>query len=213
MALFDFYQLGVLYKLRRADACFLSVHSHPLMPATTPPRSRSPSVEPDQVHLSPPLPTQPVLKTPEHKHGPARPAPDITPLSLGSSIRQRQEGDTDRVERYKREDYDDYIREDYDDYIREDLQSRVFVDFEVFMKHVLRVPNDWRTQWGWAIEAVKTDAVFNNHLGEYCRHCDNSSHWGQGVLETSGNILDTLQALDHFPPNVSTNHIWGTSGM
>jgi len=39
------------------------------------------------------------------------------------------------------------------------------------------------------------------------------SHWGQGVLETSGNILGTLQALDHFSPNVSTNYIWSTSGM
>ena len=27
-----------------------------------------------------------------------------------------------------------------------------------------------------------------------------SSHWGRGVLETSGNILGTLQALDHFSP-------------
>jgi len=40
-----------------------------------------------------------------------------------------------------------------------------------------------------------------------------SNHWGQGALETSGNILGKLQALDHFPPNVSTNHIWGTFGM
>jgi len=38
-------------------------------------------------------------------------------------------------------------------------------------------------------------------------------HWGRGVLETSGNILGKLQALDHFSPNISTNYIWSTSGM
>jgi len=36
------------------------------------------------------------------------------------------------------------------------------------------------------------------------------SHWGQGDLETSGNILGKLWALDHFSPNVFTNHILGT---
>ena len=35
-------------------------------------------------------------------------------------------------------------------------------------------------------------------------------HWGRGDLETSGNILGKLWALDHFSPNVSTNHILGT---
>ena len=172
MALFDFYQLAVLYKLRCADAGFLPIHSHPLMSVTTPPRSPSPSAEPDQARLSPHPPTQIEFKTPERKRGPAHPVPDITPLSHGSSIRQRQEGDTDRVERYKRDDYDDYIRED--------LHSRVFVDFEVFMKRVLHVPDDWRTQWGPAIEAVKADLDFKNHLKEYCEHCNNS-----GVQEVS----------------------------
>ena len=37
-----------------------------------------------------------------------------------------------------------------------------------------------------------------------------NGHWGQGDLETSGNILGKLWALDHFSPNVSTNRILGT---
>ena len=37
-----------------------------------------------------------------------------------------------------------------------------------------------------------------------------SSHWGRGDLETSGNILGELWALDHFSPNVFANHILGT---
>ncbi|KAF9641844.1 hypothetical protein BDM02DRAFT_3273673, partial [Thelephora ganbajun] len=128
MALVDFYQLAVLYKLRRPDSGFLPIRSRPLpMSATIPPPSPSPSVDPDQVHLSPSPSMQTEFKTPERKRGAGHPVPDITPLSLGSSIRQRQEGDTDRVEGYKRDDYDDYIRED--------LKSRVFVDLEVFMKN------------------------------------------------------------------------------
>jgi len=46
--------------------------------------------------------------------------------------------------------------------------------------------------------------VTNDHLDR------TSTHWGRGDLETSGNILGKLWALDHFSPNVSTNHILGT---
>ena len=79
-------------------------------------------------------------------------------------MRQKQEGDTDRVEKFNRSDYDDYIRED--------LMGRVFVDFEVFMKHVLHVPDNWRTAWGPAIEAIKADSDFKKYHEEYCKHCN-----------------------------------------
>src|SRR6266478_2143479 len=117
MALVDFYQLAVLYKLRRPDAGFLPIHSHSFSMSDTssspsPPPPSSP-VELDHVH--PPLPpTQPGPKTPERKPGAARSLqPEgVTPLSRGSSIRQRQEGDTDRGDKYTRGDYEPYIRED-----------------------------------------------------------------------------------------------------
>jgi len=54
---------------------------------------------------------------------------------------------------------------------------------------------------------------FSNGLCTHERRAGVSLHWGRGALETSENILGKLQALDHFPPNVSTNHIWGTFGM
>ncbi|KAF9644498.1 hypothetical protein BDM02DRAFT_3272377 [Thelephora ganbajun] len=186
MALVDFYQLAVLYKLRRPDAGFLPIHPRPLpMSATTPPSS---SVEPDQAHLSPSPSTQTEFKTPERKRGAGYPVPDITPISLGSSIRQRQEGDTDRVEGYRRGDYDDYIRED--------LKSRVFVDLEVFMKNVLHVPDDWKTEWGPAIEAVKTDQKFEKHHEEYCQHCGRSSSqevsFYKPLMNAANAVLDVL---------------------
>ena len=47
-----------------------------------------------------------------------------------------------------------------------------------------------------------------NDIGDDLREA--AIHWGRGDLETSGNILGKLWALDHFSPNVSTNHILGT---
>jgi hypothetical protein len=171
MALVDFYQLAALYKPRCVDTGVPSIHSHPLttMSATTPPRSPSPTDEsnqvyPNQVHSPLPPHMQAQFTTPERNRGPTNPVPGITPLSRGSSVRQRQEGDTDRMEKYTRGDYDDYVRED--------LRSRVFVDFEVFMMHVLHVPKDWKTRWKPAIEAVGVNEEFKAHLEAYCRLCD-----------------------------------------
>ena len=133
------------------------------MSSTPPPHSPSLSVEPDEAQSSPP-PVQPESKTPGRECGAPRSIPDTTPLSHGSSMCQSHEGDTDWVEEFDWEDYGNCIRED--------LRSRVFVDFEVFMKHVLHVPDNWRTSWGPAIEAVKADSDFKRHHEEYCNHCD-----------------------------------------
>ena len=165
MALVDFYQLAAVYKLRYADMGSPSVLSpSPTMSATPPPRSPSPAAEPDQAPLPLPPHMQPQLTTPERKRSPAHPVPGITPISRGSSVRQNQEGDTDRA--------GNYTRGDYDDYIREDLKSRIFVDFEVFMEHILHVPDDWKTRWKPAIDAIGANKEFESHLEEYFRLCN-----------------------------------------
>ena len=157
MALFDLHQLAVLYNLRRSDAGILPIHSHhPPMSPTTPHPS------PNKANFLP-LPT-PALppKTPQQK----RVSTTIlgsTPLSCGSSIKQNQDGDTDKVDKYDRGDYDKYIRED--------LSRRVFVDYEVFMEYVLHVPVDWNTKWRPAIDAVIADANFKDYHEEYCGLC------------------------------------------
>lgn len=196
MALVDFHQLVALYKLRREDAGFPSIHSQILMSATTPPRSPSPSVEPDDPHLALP-PVQPELKTPERKAGASRPVPDITPLSIGAGMRQKHEGDTDRVEKFNCADYSDYIRED--------LGSRVFVDFEVFMKHVLHVPNDWKTRWGSVIEMVKADPDFHRHHKAYCDRCDDPGSHEKAFYRP---LMDTANAVLRVLPQTLSN---GTS--
>jgi len=165
MALVDFYQLATLHKLSRADPEFPSAHSRFLsMPDTPPPPSPSPSAEPDEVHPSLPLSIQSQPKTPDRNRKAVHPVPKVTPLSRGSSIRQRQEGDTDRIEAYDRDDYEDYVDED--------LKSRVFVDFGVFMKCVLDIPKDWNTQWKLVIDAVIADPNFGKHHKEYFEYCD-----------------------------------------
>ena len=200
MALIDFYALVALYKLRHADAGFLSITSHPPMSSAPPSRSPSPSVEPDEVRLPPP-PIQPEFKTPERKGGTSFPDPDITPLSLGTASRQKLEGDTDRVEKFNVADYQGYIRED--------LKSRVFVDFEVFMKNVLHVPDDWKTAWGLAIEAVKADPNFTKYHEEYCLRCNQfgilEREFYQPLTNIANAVLNVLSrsTFDGIPPELS----------
>ena len=189
MALVDFYQLAVLYNLRRADPGFLSIPSHPLpMSATPPSRSPSPSVEPDEAHSPPPPSIQPDPKTPQHK---ARLDPGTTPVSLGTSALRKQDGDTGRV--------DGYCRGDYDNYVREDLKSRVFVDFEVFMKYVLHAPHDWDTRWKSAIEAIEADPDFKTHHGEYCKRCESETQEKQFYKPLMETANAALHVLSHFP--------------
>jgi len=166
MALVDFYQLAVLHKLGRADPGLLSIHSRPLhMSDASPPPSPSPSVEPEEAHQSPSPSVQPPPTTP--KRTAVRLVPEPTPLSRGSSIRQNQEGDTDRVEGYERDDYEQYIHED--------LKSRVFVDYGVFLEYVLHVPKDWKTQWKPVIETIAVDPTFRQHYEEYIGYSNGST--------------------------------------
>ena len=186
MALVDFYQLAVLYKLHRADADFHSIHSHPL------PMSTATSPTKPRVHSSLP-PSLPVPKTPQHRRDPTT-VIGLTPLSRGSSVRQRQEGDTDRV--------DGYDCHDYEDYIREDLSCRVFVDFGVFMKYVLHVPDDWQTRWKPAIDAVKANKRFDKYHKTYCKLCERNGtlekDFYQPLMETANAILSVVTSKTSF---------------
>ena len=180
----DFYHLVILYNLRRYDAEFLPNRSHPLPMSTAAP-SRSSPTKP-RVHWSLPS-TLSAPKTPRRSCGPTT-IVGLAPQSRGSSVRQRQEGDTDRVDKYDRGDYEDYIRED--------LSCRVFVDFEVFMKSVLHVPDDWKTRWGPAIDAVKADAKFTEHYKEYCGLCEEGGTLEKDfyppLMETANAVLEVL---------------------
>ena len=164
MALVDFYQLAVLHKLSRRDAGTLSNRSHPPPMSTTPSSSRLPAVRPDQTGSSLTPSTQFVLKTPERKGNATLPVPDPTPISLGTSILQKMSPDTDQTPKRDSTKYEQYIAQDFE-------HHRVFVDIDVFMKHVLHVPENWKELWGRTIRRIKRDRVFSTAHWDYSRQC------------------------------------------
>jgi hypothetical protein len=110
---------------------------------------------------------------------------------------------------------------DYDGYIREDLSSRVFVDFEVFMKSVLHVPEDWKTLWGPAIEAVKADQNFKDYHKDYCRQCAKEGTlekpFYKPLMNTANAVLDVLSQppfddISGIPSALSCQRSKGASG-
>ena len=114
--------------------------------------------------------------------------PNVTFNTSGTAAREEQAGDAGRDEGYNRGDYDQYIRED--------LHSRVFVDFEAFIKSALHVPHDWKTAWGPAIEAVKEDQNFKRNHEKYRQECDGTGSHELTFLDpfvgTANAVLDIL---------------------
>ena len=67
------------------------------------------------------------------------------------------------------------------------------------MKSVLHVPDNWRSTWGPAIEAVKEDPDFNNHHDKYCGKCNDSEaledSFYSPLMETANAALGVLSRL------------------
>jgi len=135
---------------------------------------------------SPPLHIPSSLPRSPKKHDPTT-VTELTPLSRGSSVGERQDGDTDRINKRGREDYVEYVRED--------LRRQVFVDYEIFMQCVLHVPKDWETKWKPALDAVKADANFKKHHEEYCGSCNGNEVVGENKFYPS--LVKTADAVLH----------------
>ena len=184
MAFIDLHQLVFLYKLCHTDTCFPQLLSHlpPMATTRSHPRVRT------------------RLKTHNLNHNVVYDAPTSTPISRGTSVRKRQEDDADKDVRFKREDYDDYIREDF--------ESRVFVDFEVFMKTVLHVPDNWKDAWGPAIAEVKTDTRFTKCHREYCEKCDqpglHEKSFYEPFVDTANAVLTVLSESQFAVPDIAS---------
>jgi len=188
MALVDFYQLAVLYNLSRGDVGVPSNHSRPPpMPTTTSSRSRPSAAESGQTHLPLPSTTKFELKTPERKPNATRPVADPTPIALGTSILQKLQLDTDEDQTYDINKYEQFITQDFD-------RHRVFVDIDVFMKHVLHVPDNWRALWGRTIRGIKRNGAFSTAHWDYHRQCAiwgvKESNFYQPLVAMGNAILD-----------------------
>ncbi|KAF9647593.1 hypothetical protein BDM02DRAFT_3116822 [Thelephora ganbajun] len=100
--------------------------------------SRSRDVNPVQTDSSLTSSTQFVLKTPRTKRDDTHPGsvPGSTPISIGSSAMQKLQPDTDWPPKYDSTKYEQYIIQGFE-------HHRIFVDIDVFMKHVLHVSKVW----------------------------------------------------------------------
>ena len=160
MALVDFYQLAVLYKLAREDAKVLSDPPRPPSMVTT--RSQAAKA----------------ARTNPHPRG-------ATPNPHGSSIIQKLEPETEHPIKPSISKYEHYIAQDF-------KRHRVFVDIEVFMKHVLHVPDNWMKVWGRTIQEIKRNGAFSDALYEYNAQCE-----AKGAPESKfyGPLVDMVDAV------------------
>ena len=101
------------------------------------------------------------------------------------------EHDCEDDDEYDREEDEEGDREGYEEHVRKDLSHRVFVDHEVFVKYVLHVPENWKTKWRPALDAVKADANFKKHHESYCGLCG-----GNRALEQK-NFYSPLTEMDN----------------
>ena len=204
MALVDFHQLVLLYKLSLCDVGTLSDHPHPSeMPAPT--------------HMGPPLASVantrlysiPTYLRPEPRsltRKPIIPTNPSTPQAKGTSAVLKQEPYTGLATKYDSDDYRQFIRQDFE-------HHRVFVGMEDFMTTVLHVPDDWRTQWGPAIQEIKVNQTFMDHHGSYTKHCDTpgskESAFYAPLVNMVNAILDitSKSPLEYIRPNTPQRYV------
>jgi len=178
MALIDFYQLAVLHKLSRDDGTVLSKPSNPpLMPAT-----RSSALS-SSVRFAPTTRLEP--KTPQHKPDATHSAPFSTPMAAGTTVLPKLGADTDKPKKYNCDKYEQYIAQDFE-------RHRVFVDIDVFMKHVLHVPENWEELWGRTIRQIKRDRDFAKAIWDYTRHCGTQGVQEQTFYQPLVHIANTI---------------------
>ena len=204
MALVD---LAILYNLSGDNVGVLSNRSYPPPMSTTAPSSSRPTfIQSNQAGPSLSPSVQSESKVPARKPDVAHPTPDPTLIALGSSILQRSQLDTYQAQEYYSTAYDQYIVRDFEHY-------RVFVDIDVFMKHVLHVPENWKELWGPIIKRIKCDSVFLTALCDYSRRCGTQEVQEQifyKPLVDMGNVILSFSepsSDDTIKPQISQRHL------
>ena len=118
-------------------------------------------------------------------------APNLTPMPRGSSILHKPGHAPEQPSKYD----DDYILGDFD-------YRRVFIDIDVFMEHVLHVPENWRGLWRRTIMRIKRDETFSISYWDYRRECGirspKESRFYRPLVDMSNAILkfSTEDSLD-----------------
>ena len=123
-------------------------------------------------------PMQFAPKTPEHKLNATRSVSGRTLLSVATSC------------------------------IQDFKYNRVFVDIEVFMKHVLHVPEDWRELWGETIKNIKRDPAFSfAHLdySSQCRTQDAGGRFYRPLVDMANTIFSCSESSQRDRVKPRTN--------
>ena len=109
--------------------------------------------------------------TPQNKRGATHSVPRSTPTSAGMFILPKLRPDPYESSEYDHDSDERCISRDLENY-------RVFVDMDVFMKHVLHIPENWEELWAGTIGRIKQDPVFSLAIWEHTRWCG-----AQGIRE------------------------------
>lgn len=86
-------------------------------------------------------------------------------MSHGTSILPKLEPDTDQTQKNNSAKYEQYITQDF-------VRHRVFVDIDVFMKHVLHIPENWKELWGTTIGDIRRHQKFSLPHWDYTHKCE-----------------------------------------
>ena len=197
MALVDFYQLAVLFKLACSDVGDLSKPSHPPpMPTITPPNSHSRVDQPGQMDpvLTPSTQLEPT--TPDRNRSATLPAVHSTPLSVGTAMMQKLQSDTDRPRKFDSAKYEQYIVEDFE-------RHRVFIDIDDFMKHVLHIPESWKTTWARTIRLIKRKPEFSTAIWDLTRRSGKRGTKEEKFYKPLVNLTNTIVSFSDLPPDDS----------
>ena len=197
MALVDFYQLALLFKLSCSDVGDLSNPSYPPpMPTITPPNSHSRVDQPGQVDpaLSPSTQLEPT--TPVRNRGATLSGVHSTPLSVGTAMMQKLQPDVDQPQKYACAKYEQYIIEDFE-------RNRVFIDIDDFMKHVLHIPEDWKTSWGRTIRLIKRTPEFTTAWWDLTRQSGTPGTAEAAFYKPLVDMTNAIVKLCDLPPDDS----------
>ena len=93
------------------------------------------------------------MKIPERGRTTTHPDADVTPLFVETSAAQRMQPHMDQPQEYGITEYEGNTPQDF-------AHNQVFVDIDVFMAHVLHVPEDWEVSWDSVIRKIKCDSAF-----------------------------------------------------
>jgi len=119
------------------------------------------------------------------RRGATQSAPNPTPMTRGASILHRLRHATEQPPEHD----DEYS-------LREFECSRVFVDVDVFMKHILHVPENWRKLWGRTIMRIKRDGAFSISYWDYRHECEiqgvEESRLYRPLVDMANAVLDSL---------------------